>query len=180
MNPNGQIYNAGYSGPLNVSRWNVGGLLLIKTVFNDGEWYGLKRDAPTKQSELASLHFVPRGRFPDRAGVLPDIEAGWISRYDDTVIPAGETFRVSAGESELWCVYSNFRQRRVDFVSVNVILPNETLSLDGGERLFIIDGAVNVAQTGATGLSGECYVIGAGGRQIVATTKTTLIHWPPA
>ncbi len=128
------------------ARLGFDGLKFFRTRFPAGSWQVYEYAAPIVYSKAPTAHIQTMGRVIDPSSVWPDHTAGWLSRRDSFVIPAGRHTRCATEESERWCCLGGGREFGAEGVDTIMVPSGERLCISPGDSVLPVRGLLRCGQ----------------------------------
>ena len=156
-------------------RIDFGDLRFFRTIFPAGSWQIYNYASPVRYSQAPTAHMQTAGRVVDAAGAWPAHEAGWMSRSDEFLIPAGSHRRVAEVDSERWCCMGLLPEAGAEHVDCVALTAGQSLDLSHAESLLVASGSVYAG--GSEVGPGVRIRASSGGASIVAAANVMAFRW---
>lgn len=121
-------------------RFRFDGIRFYRCTFPKGSSQTYYYPEPVPYALLPSCHFQVSGLMAEPTGVWPDQRAGWMSRAEPFLIPAGTFTRLAMADTIRWCCTGLSNGERTDGVTpVRLEMPN-MLTLQAGDSFLLAEG----------------------------------------
>jgi hypothetical protein len=131
-------------------RFRFDGIRFYRCTFPAGahQTYLYPQEIP--YAAMPTCHIQVQGHMVEPTGVWPDQHAGWISREEPFVIPAGTFTRLAQTDVVRWCCTGVADGEPTDFVTPMRLAPGATLNLQPGWQFLVAAGQVSVGDRAFT------------------------------
>jgi hypothetical protein len=145
--PYSRFINNSRPGPY-VKDYVYDGLVFTHMKFKTGDWMTIEYVGSGLMSEMASQHIQPTGYRQTVDGLLPDMAAGSMTRYETFAVEPCHNKRVATEDTDLWCCkVQGSDEASTSYVSSVRIDVDEPLAVLAGENVFLVHGQIQVGDT---------------------------------
>lgn len=124
------------------TRIDFDGLRFFRSFFPAGSWQSYCYPLSVVYAEAPTCHIQISGIIDDPAGVWPRHAAGWLSRRDRFVIPAGTHTRLAVTDAVRWCCLGPSGEGGAEHVDTIMLPDGATKEMLRGASLFPVSGSL--------------------------------------